>query len=43
MELFPQKSGAPVVVRMLSFIQMEGNVSIEVGMLDGSLDGNQKS
>ena len=43
MEFFPQKSGVPVVVRMLSFIQTEVNVSREVGMLDESLDGNQKS
>ena len=43
MELFPQKSGVPVVVRMLSFIKTEVNVSREVGMLDESLDGNQKS
>ena len=33
MEFFPQKSGVPVVVRMLSFI------SREVGMQDESLDG----
>ena len=41
MEFFPQKSGVPVpvVVRMLSFIKTEVNVSREVGMLDG----NQKS
>ena len=43
MELFPQKSGVPVVVRMLSFIKTEVNVSREVGKLDESLDGNQKS
>ena len=43
MEFFPQKSGVPVVVRMLSFIKKEVNVSREVGMLDESLDGNQKS
>ena len=43
MEFFPQKSGVPVVVRMLSFIKTEVNVSREVGMLDESLDGNQKS
>ena len=43
MEFFPQKSGVPVVVRMLSFIKAEVNVSREVGMLDESLDGNQKS
>ena len=36
---FPQKSGVPVVVRMLSFIKTEVNVSREVRMLDG----NQKS
>ena len=35
---FPQKSGVPVVVRMLSFIETEVNVSREVGMLDESLD-----
>ena len=73
---FPQKSGVPIVVRMLSFIKTEVNVSREVGhsrsqsprffwsrgqlvmvretewlwgrewevgMLDESLDGNQKS
>ena len=40
---FPQKSGVPVVVRMLSFIKTEVNVSREVGMLDEALDGNQKS
>ena len=43
MEFFPQKSGVPVVVRMLSFIKTEVNVSREVGMLDESLDVNQKS
>ena len=43
MEFFPQKSGVPVVVRMLRFIKTEVNVSREVGMLDESLDGNQKS
>ena len=43
MEFFPQKSGVPVVVRMPSFIKTEVNVSREVGMLDESLDGNQKS
>ena len=43
MELFPQKSGVPVVVRMLSFIKTEVNASREVGMLDESLGGNQKS
>ena len=43
MEFFPQKSGVLVVVRMLSFIKTEVNVSREVGMLDESLDGNQKS
>ena len=43
MEFFPQKSGVPVVVHMLSFIKTEVNVSREVGMLDESLDGNQKS
>ena len=43
MEFFPQKSGVPVVVRMLSFIKTEVNVSREVSMLDESLDGNQKS
>ena len=43
MEFFPQKSGVPVVMRMLSFIKTEVNVSREVGMLDESLDGNQKS
>ena len=43
MEFFPQKSGVPVVVRMLSFIKTEVNVSREVGILDESLDGNQKS
>ena len=37
MEFFPQKSGVPVVVRMLSFIKTEVNVSREVGMLDESL------
>ena len=42
MEFFPQKSGVPVVVRMLSFIKTEVNVSRDVGMLDESLDGNQK-
>ena len=30
-------------VRMLSFIKTEVNVSREVGTLDESLDGNQKS
>ena len=40
MEFFSQKSGVPVVVRMLSFIKTEVNVSREVGMLDESLDGN---
>ena len=39
---FPRKSGVPVVVRMLNFIKTEVNVSREVGMLDESLDGNQK-
>ena len=34
---FPLKSGVPVVVRMLSFIKTEVNVSREVGMLDESL------
>ena len=34
MEFFPQKSGVPVVVPMLSFIKTEVNVSREVGMLD---------
>ena len=43
MELFPLKSGDPVIVRMLSFIKTEVNVSREVGMLDESPDGNQKS
>ena len=43
MEFFPQKSGVPVVERMLSFIKTEVNVSREVGMFDESLDGNQKS
>ena len=43
MEFFPLKSGVPVVVRMLSFIKTEVNVSREVGKLDESLDGNQKS
>ena len=43
MEFFPQKSGVPVVVRMLTFIKTEVNVSREVGMFDESLDGNQKS
>ena len=43
MEFFPLKSGDPVIVRMLSFIKTEVNVSREVGMLDESLDGNQKS
>ena len=43
MEFFPQKSGVPVVVRMLCFIKTEVNVSREVGMLDELLDGNQKS
>ena len=43
MEFFPQKSGVPVVVRMLSFIKTEVNVSREVGMLDELQDGNQKS
>ena len=33
MEFFPQKSGVPVVVRMLSFIKTEVNVSREVDML----------
>ena len=42
MELFPLKSGDPVIVRMLSFIKTEVNVSGEVGMFDESLDGNQK-
>ena len=37
------KSGDPVIVRMLSFIKTEVNVSREVGMLDESLDGSQKS
>ena len=37
MEFFPQKSGVPVVVRMLSFIKTEVNVSREVGVLDESL------
>ena len=37
MEFFPQKSGVPVVVRMLSFIKTEVNESREVGMLDESL------
>ena len=37
MEFFPLKSGVPVVVRMLSFIKTEVNVSREVGMLDESL------
>ena len=40
MEFFPQKSGVPVVVRMLSFIKTEVNISREFGQ---SLDGNQKS
>ena len=40
---FPLKSGVPVVVRLLSFIKTEVNVSREVGKLDESLDGNQKS
>ena len=31
MEFFPLKSGVPVVVRMLSFIKTEVNVSREVG------------
>ena len=43
MEFFPQKSGVPVVVRMLNFIKTEVNVSREVSMLEESLDGNQKS
>ena len=34
---FPQKSGVPVVVRTLSFIKTEVNVSREVVMLDESL------
>ena len=34
MEFFPQKSGVRVVVRMLSFIKTEVNVSREVGMLE---------
>ena len=38
-----KEPGVPVVVRMLSFIKTEVNVSREVGMLDESLDGNQKS
>ena len=37
MDFFPLKSGVPVVVRMLSFIQTEVNVSGEVSMLDESL------
>ena len=37
MELFPLKSGDPVIVRMLSFIKTEVNVSGEVGMFDESL------
>ena len=37
MEFFPQKSGVPVVVRMLSFIKTEVNVRREVGILDESL------
>ena len=41
--VFPLKSGDPVIVRMLSFIKTEVNVSREVGMLDESLVGNQKS
>ena len=32
MEFFPQKSGVPVVVRMLSLIKTEVNVNREVGM-----------
>ena len=36
-------SAIPVIVRMLSFIKTEVNLSREVGMLDESLDGNQKS
>ena len=43
MEFFPQKSGVPVFVPLLSFIKREVNVNREVGMLDESLDGNQKS
>ena len=39
MEFFFQKSGVPVVVRMLSFIKTEVNVSREVGVLDESQDG----
>ena len=37
MEFFPLKSGVSVVVRMLSFIKTEVNVSGEVGVLDESL------
>ena len=37
MEFFPQKSGVPVVVRMLSLIKTEVNVSRKVGMLDESV------
>ena len=43
MEFFPLKSGVPVVVRRLSFIKTEVDVSREVGKLEESLDGNQKS
>ena len=43
MEFFPLKSGVPVIVRMLSFIKTEVNVSREVGKIDESLGGNQKS
>ena len=32
LEFFPQKSGVPVVVGMLSFIKTEVNVNREVGM-----------
>ena len=32
MEFFPQKSGVPVVARMLSLIKTEVNVNREVGM-----------
>ena len=43
MEFFPKKSGVPVVVRMLSFIKTEVNVSRKVGMLDESVGYLQKS
>ena len=41
--IFSTEMWVPVVVRMLSFIKTEVNVIREVGMLDESLDGNQKS